>query len=451
LFVSRSRLLAVLLSVLSVLAIAGPSVADPGCRASWTSGCYSGIKVIVEGYEVDLSDATARVANVDGTAMIPARGLAKALGLDVAWNQSTKTATFTTSMTRPAVYSVEFKVTADSRTISARWGRGSVKLIGFDDEFTLPDSPVYVATPYLNAYGQLMIPLRYVSEQILGYTVNWKAENGTNTIELVDTLARTGKYPAPPEKQFEEKLPYIWSEIRLWEGNVGVIVPRVDTRAFYIPGQNWTSLPSMLTVVQADLDSVNDSLNRIDEWAPAGGQIIRGKDAIIVNIANGRVQMWKYPNGDTDVYIQNVDDLERLRKHVESSAKENATAVAGALGVAAFTAGVATAAETASATLVGEKVSAAKQLLDLLNKAWKPLKVIVGGFGGAAATWVAIAEEPFGGATKVVENCKEKIRNQLFDSMSMAARTGDVYIPPPYLARVRIKGMRLVSCHSMLG
>lgn len=60
---------------------------------------YADIKIVIDGDQITPTDASGNIVEpfiIDGTTYLPIRAIANALGLDVAWDNTTKTATLTT-------------------------------------------------------------------------------------------------------------------------------------------------------------------------------------------------------------------------------------------------------------------------------------------------------------------------------------------------------------------
>lgn len=121
------------------------------------------IKVMLDGQEL-LFDTNPRLVN--GTVMVPLRGIFEALGMDVQWDVKTRTVTAVKGETR-------INLTVNSTTASK------------------DGVPIQLETaPYIDLKGRTFVPLRFISES-LGATVEWDQATGR---VFINSLPVVGSY-----------------------------------------------------------------------------------------------------------------------------------------------------------------------------------------------------------------------------------------------------------------
>lgn len=141
--------------------------------------------VTVNGKSVVWTDAKPFVNSV-GRTMVPLRAVADAMGLDVSWNNSTRTATFTRSGVAyngkcPWTNSISFTIgkTTAQGVASANW---------VNSEPDIDQTTVRMNTAAIIQGGRTYAPVRYLAEYF-GCTVGWVSSTRTATI--------VGDLPAP--------------------------------------------------------------------------------------------------------------------------------------------------------------------------------------------------------------------------------------------------------------
>ena len=127
----------------------------------------SQINVTIDGVEVDFEGRPPVI--VDGRTLVPVRGVFEALGFDVDWEQTTQTATLT---------STEYTITIS---------------IG-SDTFTTNSTSYTLDVPAQIIGGRTMLPIRAVLESV-GYNVDW--DESTNTVIVRPASMPTAQLPIP--------------------------------------------------------------------------------------------------------------------------------------------------------------------------------------------------------------------------------------------------------------
>lgn len=92
------------MTTLILVSLIGSAIATANRQEQATLN-YSGIKIILNGTEVIPKDASGNTIEpfaINGTTYLPVRGIANALGLDVAWDQATQTVKLSSTSNNPA-------------------------------------------------------------------------------------------------------------------------------------------------------------------------------------------------------------------------------------------------------------------------------------------------------------------------------------------------------------
>lgn len=142
---------------------------------------HADLTVCVNGQAVQWTDAVPFIDSNDRT-MVPLRPIADAMGLNVAWDSSTGTATFAKTVLPqeidfvPHPISVAFKIGSETITIDGVLGGLSYTL------------PVEMDTAPVIRNDRTFAPVRYLAE-MLGYSVGWDDSSSTVTITGSDGYA----------------------------------------------------------------------------------------------------------------------------------------------------------------------------------------------------------------------------------------------------------------------
>ncbi len=147
---------------------------------------YRDIKVALNGSLLDLCDAKGNVVEpfmFDGTNYVPARPLAEALGLEVAWDGQTSTINLSSTGTQKALQSTNAGATATASTarkVQKEIEYRDIKVALNGEILDLRDAKGNVIEPFMFD-GTNYIPARPLAEA-LGLEVAWDGK--TSTIEL---------------------------------------------------------------------------------------------------------------------------------------------------------------------------------------------------------------------------------------------------------------------------
>ncbi|MUG48054.1 stalk domain-containing protein [Paenibacillus woosongensis] len=158
---NQNLLLLVLAASLLYAAPAQAEAGAPAQAASQTQGQvqsqaqtdYKPIAIYLDGRKLE---PETHPLIVDGTVLVPMRGLFEAQGAELVWNGASKT----------------LRATKDDLTLTYRVGEASADLNG---------KPVNLSVPGRISDGYTLVPLRFVSET-LGSTVKWTPE--TRTVQI---------------------------------------------------------------------------------------------------------------------------------------------------------------------------------------------------------------------------------------------------------------------------
>lgn len=160
--------LAVLGSVLVVLAVARAALATTDSEKPEGIGVEGEVKVFLNGQEITWETPPSFYR--DGHLLVPLRDLARAVGAEVSWDEKKQ------------------MVPVTSPKATLRFQIGSSEAMVDGEKVTLP-------LPVILKNGRTMVPLRFLA-QVLGLAVNWDERTRTATLIAPPERVYWGAFPA---------------------------------------------------------------------------------------------------------------------------------------------------------------------------------------------------------------------------------------------------------------
>ena len=145
-----------LLSIIAALAIAVSMLPA-------TYAANDGVKVVIDGNELQIAEGDTRPFVEDGRTLVPMRAIFEALGATVQWDDATK-------------------------TVTSRSGKGNIEMTVGSDTIKINDADTKVDVPAKIVDGRTVVPVRVISEG-MGCDVSWSDETQTVTIVSRSPLA----------------------------------------------------------------------------------------------------------------------------------------------------------------------------------------------------------------------------------------------------------------------
>ena len=146
-----------LLSIIAALAIALSML--PAAYAA-----NDGIKVVVDGSELQIAEGDTRPFIEDGRTLVPMRAIFEALGATVQWDDATK-------------------------TVTSKSDNGNIELTVGSDTIKIDDAVTKVDVPAKIVEGRTVVPVRVISEG-LNCKVTWSEETQTVTVSRYNPLSQ---------------------------------------------------------------------------------------------------------------------------------------------------------------------------------------------------------------------------------------------------------------------
>ncbi|MCD8158787.1 MAG: copper amine oxidase N-terminal domain-containing protein [Clostridiales bacterium] len=134
---------------------------------SYADDEYTEVSVVIDGGELEIAEGDQPAVIVDSRTMVPVRAIADALGVEVAWDGETKTATFDKG----------------DASVDLTIGETTVKVTAGEVE---TEQEIDVAAVIINE--RTMVPARFVSE-FFSADVDWNEDTKTVTISTAAAVA----------------------------------------------------------------------------------------------------------------------------------------------------------------------------------------------------------------------------------------------------------------------